>query len=54
MTRSPSASSERRYVHHRNDSPASVWFNPKAGEEKRRRGGDRWKGGKLTGESEAD
>lgn len=62
MTRTQSASSERRRVHHRDFSQASVLFNPKVGEEKkkktkkggRQRGGDRWKKGELTGESEAD
>lgn len=60
MTRSASASSERRHVHHTDFSQASVLFNPNAGEEKkkskggRQRGGDGWKRGKLSGESEAD
>lgn len=59
MICSASASSERRRVHHRDFSQASVLFNPKAGEEKeegggRQRGGDRWKRGELSGESEAD
>lgn len=39
MTRSPSASSERRCVHHRDFSQASVLFNPKAGEEEEEEGG---------------
>lgn len=49
MTRSPSASSERRRVHHGDFSQASVLFNPDAGVEKkkseggRRRGGDGWR-----------
>lgn len=45
MTRSPSASSERRCVHHGDFSQASVLFNPKAEEEKKKKGGDGWKGG---------
>lgn len=62
MTRSPSASSQRRRVHHSDFSQASVLFNPNAGEGKkekekkggRQRGRDGWKRGELTGESEAD
>lgn len=62
MTRSPSASSERRRVHRSDFSQASVLFNPNAGEGKkerekkggRQRGRDGWKRGELTGESEAD
>lgn len=65
MTRSPSASSERRRVHHSDFSQASVLFHPKAGEGRKKRekkGGrqraseqymDGWKREELTGESEA-
>lgn len=50
MTRSPSASSERRRVHHSDFPQASVLFHPKAGEGKkerekkagRQRANDRW------------